>query len=170
MKIYNNHSQVLVIGSGIAGATTALVLANSGVNVTLIVPGKNLDGSNSQFAQGGIVYTTSIEDSRQLEKDIITAGHSQNYINAVRFLCKRGPEAIQRLLMERITIPFDWDSFNNKLNFTREGGHSTARIIHCADHTGKSIMDGLIHAIKQSSNIQLLTSRTAIDLITLTII
>lgn len=166
MEKHRNHSQVLIIGSGIAGVTTALVLADSGMNVTLITPGITLDGGNSRLAQGGIVYPPSLADSKQLEKDIIAVGHNHNYTKAVRFLCKKGPEALQKLLMERIHIPFDRDSSSKKLQFTREGGHNAARIIHCADHTGKSIMEGLIHAVIHDPNIQILPSRTAIDLIT----
>ena len=66
--------------------------------------------------------------------------------------------------MERAPIPFD--RLDGKLDFTREGGHGKHRIVHCADHTGKTIMEGLLQAVRMSPNIRILTGRTAVDLIT----
>lgn len=159
------HSEVLVIGGGIAGATAALVLADAGHEVTLIVPGPELDGGNSALAQGGIIYRPSLEDIPLLEKDILVAGHEHNYRQAVRQLSEKGPDAVTRLLLNRVAVPFD-RSADGKLNFTREGGHSTSRIIHCADHTGRTIMDHLLAALAQTAGITVLTERTAVDLIT----
>ena len=64
-------TQVLVIGAGISGSTSALTLADAGYEVTLIVPGKELDGGNSALAQGGIVYRSDPNDAKDLEKDIL---------------------------------------------------------------------------------------------------
>ena len=100
-------TQVLVIGAGISGSTSALTLADAGYEVTLIVPGKELDGGNSALAQGGIVYRSDPNDAKDLEKDILIAGHHHNYVKAVRHLCQHGPEAVERILMERAPIPFD---------------------------------------------------------------
>ena len=103
-------------------------------------------------------------DAKDLEKDILIAGHHHNYVKAVRHLCQHGPEAVERILMERAPIPFD--RLDGKLDFTREGGHGKHRIVHCADHTGKTIMEGLLQAVRMSPNIRILTGRTAVDLIT----
>ena len=111
-------TQVLVIGAGISGSTSALTLADAGYEVTLIVPGKELDGGNSALAQGGIVYRSDPNDAKDLEKDILIAGHHHNYVKAVRHLCQHGPEAVERILMERAPIPFD--RLDGKLDFTRE--------------------------------------------------
>ena len=120
-------TQVLVIGAGISGSTSALTLADAGYEVTLIVPGKELDGGNSALAQGGIVYRSDPNDAKDLEKDILIAGHHHNYVKAVRHLCQHGPEAVERILMERAPIPFD--RLDGKLDFTREGGHGKHRIV-----------------------------------------
>lgn len=166
MTQQRQHSQVLVIGAGISGSTTALTLADAGYEVTLIVPGQELDGGNSALAQGGIVYSPDPEDEKRLEKDILIAGHHHNYLKAVRYLCQKGPKAVERLLMERASIPFNIREESGQLDFTREGGHSNPRILHCADHSGKSIMEGVLAEVKKAPNIQILTGRTAVDLIT----
>ena len=159
------HASVLVIGGGIAGCAAALRLADSGLSVTLLVPGSELDGGNSALAQGGIIHRPSSDDIPLLERDILVAGRSHNSVSAVRELCQRGPEAIEDMLFHRAAVPFD-QSADGQLNFTREGGHTTPRIIHCADHTGRTIMESLIRAVQSSPGIEVLTGRTAIDLIT----
>ena len=80
-------TQVLVIGAGISGSTSALTLADAGYEVTLIVPGKEMDGGNSALAQGGIVYRPDPDDAKDLEKDILVAGHHHNYVTASTASC-----------------------------------------------------------------------------------
>ncbi len=159
---------VLVLGGGLSGALTSLVLADLGHSVCLVVPSETLDGGNSALAQGGIIYRKEgdegIEDIKALEQDILIAGHEHNYFKSVSYLANEGPEILKKILLERLNI--DFDSSHSALDYTREGGHSSARIIHCADHTGKSIMQKLLEQVKCHENIKVLTNRTAIDLIT----
>ena len=168
MTTYRHTTPVLIIGSGIAGCTTALSLADSGVECTLITTGDRLDGGNSALAQGGIVFKAEEGDPRLLEKDILTAGHNRNYKTAVRYLCTRGPESVKRILVERLNIPFarSKDDSECEWDLTREGGHGVPRILHCADYTGRAIMDGLVAAVQAHPNITVLTNRTAVDLLT----
>lgn len=160
-----SHSEVLVIGAGISGSTAALTLADAGHNVTLIVTGSELDGGNSALAQGGIIHRPYPEDEEALEKDILVAGHQHNFLQAVRFLCRKGPEIVQKVLVERAKVPFSRNE-DGGLDFTREGGHSAPRILHCADHSGRSIMECLLAEVRAARNIQVLTGRSAVDLIT----
>lgn len=167
MSSFRLHTPVLVIGSGLAGCTTALTLADAGHEVTLITTGSQLKGGNSPLAQGGIVYKAKEGDPRNLEQDIMVAGHHHNYRKAVQHIARNGPQAVQRLLMERLHIPFahgrdthyQWD-------LTIEGGHAAPRILYCADYTGRAIMDALISAVETSPNITILPDRTAVDLLT----
>ncbi len=159
------HSEVLVIGAGLAGAAAALILADAGHEVTLIVPGPEPDGGNSALAQGGIIHRPNPEDGPLLERDILVAGHNWNHRRAVERLSKQGPEALAKLLLDRVPVPFDRNP-DGTLNFTREGGHSTSRIIHCADHTGRTVMEHLLAAVFKAPGITILTGRTAVDLIT----
>ena len=130
------YSHVLIIGSGLAGCSAALTLADQGYDVSLLTPLESLDGGNSEKAQGGIVFSTNKEDQRALEKDMYIAGHRYNFGKAVRFLATQGGEAVQKMLVDRLHVPFDKDPEHpERWDFTLEGGHSAPRIVHCADYT-----------------------------------
>lgn len=98
--------QALVIGAGLAGCTAALTMADGGIKVTLITSTPDLLSGNSPLAQGGIVYKAEDGDPGQLEKDILVAGHYLNNHWAVRHLSRKGPQIVNKILMERVKIPF----------------------------------------------------------------
>ena len=158
-------TDVLVLGSGITGCVAALTLAEAGVEVLLITAGQYIDDGNTALAQGGIVYRSESDSPALLEKDILTAGWHHNYLRAVRYLCRKGPEVVKELLIDKFKVPFELND-PGRHYLTREGGHSRARILFCADYTGRAIMDALIKAIKSHPQIRVLTNRTAIDLLT----
>ncbi len=160
-----HYSQVLVIGAGLAGATAALVLADAGLEVTLCVSGNELDGGNSALAQGGIVHCADTADAALLKTDTLIAGHEHNFLDAVDFITQHGSEVLEKILLERVYVPFDRKA-DGRLHYTREGGHSSNRILHCADHTGREIMKHVLAAVVAAPNIRVLTRHTAIDLIT----
>jgi L-aspartate oxidase len=159
------RTNVLVIGSGIAGCTAALLLADEGYETTLLTTGKALDTGNTALAQGGIVFRAMENDPGQLEEDIIEGGRRHNYLPAVRYLSRKGPQAVRDILLHRLNIPFvrgdncEWD-------LRIEGGHGERRILHCADYTGRAIMDGLMAAVAKQPNIRVLYEHTAVDLLT----
>ena len=160
------HSSVLVIGSGLAGSVTALRLADMGIQVTLLSATDNPRNANSWLAQGGIIYRAEQDgDAKRLADDIITAGCGLNLPEAVNFMAEAGPEAVEELLMRRTKVPFDRNTAG-EWALTREGGHSASRILHCADHTGLSIMECVSGAVKQHPGIDCREGYTAVDLLT----
>jgi L-aspartate oxidase len=158
-------TQALVIGSGIAGCTAALQLAEQGIETVLLSAGTDLDDGNTALAQGGIVYKAENEPPEALAEDIRIAGWECNYDDAVRHLARFGPEAVKEILIDGLHIPFEHkDPAHHYL--TREGGHSQPRILFCADYTGRAIQDGLMQAVRSHPEITVLTRRSAIDLLT----
>jgi L-aspartate oxidase len=166
MSYYRIRTQALVVGSGLAGCTAALTLADNGLDVLLLTSGDTLDDGNSALAQGGIVYRGHDDPPKLLERDILTCGWRHNHLRAVKFLARKGPQVVKEMLIDRLHIPFNRKSTNNGFHLTKEGGHSVARILHTADQTGKTIMAGLIEAVSANPKITVLTRRTAVDLLT----
>ncbi len=158
------YSDVLIIGSGIAGATLAYRAAEMGLKVTLITRGKEPYEGNSYYAQGGIVTLGEDDKPELLRKDIIRAGSGINNMEAVKVISEEGPKIVKKFLIEKLKIQFA--SENGKLKYTREAAHSRRRILFVGDETGKAIMEALSSAVSSHQNIKIFTNHTAIDLIT----
>ncbi len=165
MNTLRHKSQVLVIGSGLAGCSAALTLADKGFQVHMLVPTEGLDGGNSEMAQGGIVFTTDPEDQKSLQHDMFVAGHHFNYDEAVRHLAEKGGHAVQSMLVDKLAVPFDLNA-EGRIDMTLEGGHAVPRIAHCADYTGRTIIQYMHAAVAAHEGITVLAGRSAVDLVT----
>jgi L-aspartate oxidase len=159
-------TDVLIIGSGIAGATAALNLArNPQRQIILITREPDPHESNSRYAQGGII-SRGLDDSVELlVKDILAAGAGASLPRAAQILADEGPGLLQEVLVGTAGVLFDREK-DGGLAFGQEGAHSRRRILHVGDGTGRAIMLGLIAALRQCPNVELLTEATAVDLIT----
>ena len=152
---------ILVIGSGLAGQSAALRLAQT-CKVGLISK-RTLEDSASSWAQGGIAAVLDSQDSIEAHiRDTITAGAFLNDPQATRFVVENGRHSIDWLIEQG--VPFTRDEAGYHL--TREGGHSARRVIHVADATGLSVQNTLTPKVRQHPNITILEQHIAIDLIT----
>jgi len=159
MKIITDF---LVIGSGIAGLSFALKVAEYGE--VIIVTKKQDKESNTNYAQGGIASVIDRTDSFESHiQDTLKAGSGLCHEEAVKFMVSKGPKAIRNLMK----IGVDFSKTNKgKLELGREGGHSRDRIVHARDFTGQEIERALLYNIKQHPKIKVLENHIAIDLIT----
>ena len=159
-------TDVLVIGSGIAGCVAALTVAEDPeLRVTVITGAEDPHESNTYYAQGGIIGRGPHDSAELLMEDILRAGDYVNNRAAVAILAEEGPRLVQELLVERLGVPFAGASYEEP-EYIREAAHSTERILHVADATGRAIEEKLIAAVKSTPNITLLTRHTAVDLLT----
>src|SRR5437868_1371212 len=159
------HYPVLVIGTGIAGLTTAFVLASAGIKVLLVTKASDPKDCNTFWAQGGIIYQGEGDSSAMLVSDILRAGAGISNKEAVEFLATEGPRVVKALLLDEIHVPFSATE-EGELDLTQEGAHSLPRIIHAGDATGRAIEISLLNRVKSEPNITLVTELTAIDLLT----
>jgi L-aspartate oxidase len=154
-------ADVLVIGSGAAGLTTALNLAETRT-VAVIAKGALGEGATGR-AQGGIAAVLEAGDSFEAHiNDTMIAGAGLNDRAVVEHVVEHAPAAIARLI--ELGVPFA--SENGALHLTREGGHSHRRIVHVADATGFAIQQALEAAASRHPNITLVPDMVAIDLVT----
>ena len=158
------QTKVLIIGSGIAGLSAAIELAEKGIASTVITRAWDIDDSNTKRAQGGIVYKGTKDSKQLLIEDIIAAGAGFCNPKAVEFLAEKGASAIDYLLLDKLKIAFDKEDDN--LARCKEAAHSVNRIIHAKDATGLAIQKALSKEVLNNPLITVMTAHTAIDLIT----
>lgn len=159
------HYPALVIGTGIAGLTTAFTLAGAGIRVLLVTKASDPADCNTSWAQGGIIYQGENDSPAKLIGDVLRAGAGISNEEAVRFLAEEGPKVVKALLLDEIHVPFSTTD-EGELDLTQEGAHSVSRIIHAGDATGRAIETSLLNRVKAEPNITLATDVTAIDLLT----
>lgn len=154
-------TDVLIVGSGAAGLTAALALADT-VQVTVLAKG-SLTGGSTAWAQGGIAAVLDAGDTFDNHiRDTMIAGAGLNRRETVEFVIEQAPGAIERL--NELGVPFNTEGAD--LHLTREGGHSHRRIVHVADATGWAVQEALLRAAEAHPNVTLLPGRACIDLIT----
>lgn len=160
---------VLVIGSGAAGLTLALTLP-SHLRIAVLSKGELSQGSTF-WAQGGVAAVLDDTDTVESHvEDTLVAGAGLCREDAVKFTVEHSREAIQWLIEQGVPFTRDHEPGREdggfEFHLTREGGHSHRRIIHAADATGAAIFNALLEQARQRPNIELLSQRVAVDLIT----
>ncbi|HEX9107695.1 MAG TPA: L-aspartate oxidase, partial [Longimicrobiales bacterium] len=159
------HSvDVLVIGSGIAGLTFALKLADRSAEWRIVVvTKKDRAASNTNYAQGGIAAVLSEEDAPELHvRDTLASGAGLCHTDAVEQLVREGPERVRELV--------EWGAAfsrgaGGELELGREGGHSRRRIVHVGDYTGREVERALLAALAARPQVRILEDHLALDLL-----
>ncbi|WP_197041865.1 L-aspartate oxidase [Sandarakinorhabdus oryzae] len=158
------HFDAIVIGSGAAGLTAALHLAERGT-VAVLAKGDLADGSTA-WAQGGIAAVLDAGDTVEAHvEDTMVAGAGLNHRATVEYVAANASAAIDRLAA--LGVPFNpGETVSERWHLTREGGHSHRRIVHVDDATGWAVSQALIKAAQAHPNITLVPHMAAVDLIT----
>ena len=157
-------SDFLVIGSGIAGLTFALKVADAGT--VSIVTKKERSDTNTNLAQGGIATVLGEDDNLELHvQDTLKSGDGLCHEDVVRNIVSDGPRRIRELLELGVDFTRDGGS-DGPLQLGREGGHSRRRIVHAADMTGRAVEQTLLQRAAEHANITFFENHLAIDLIT----
>ncbi len=152
-------TDIVIIGTGVAGLYCALNLPED--KKIRIITKSSLEKSDSYLAQGGICVLKNEEDYNSFFEDTLKAGHYENNRASVRQMIQKSPEIIEKLT----SLGVEFEKKDGKLLYTREGAHSSARIVYHKDMTGQEITSKLLAQAKQKTNITMMEHTEMIDLI-----
>ncbi len=155
---------VVIVGSGIAGLTTALRARRTTGGRVLLVTKTYLDAGSTRWAQGGIAAALGPDDSPEAHlRDTVVAGVGLCHEEAVRVLVSEGPQRVRELI--QIGTKFDRTT-GGDIALTREGGHHRDRIAHAGgDATGLEIERALIAALHSDSGIEVVEHALVLDVL-----
>lgn len=153
-------TDVVIVGSGVAGLFTALCLPKD-MDV-LVITKEDLKECDSYLAQGGVCVLKDINDFNCYFEDTMKAGHYENNPESVRVMIESSTDVISTLV--ELGVKFDTDE-DGDFDYTREGAHRRNRILHHKDETGKEITATLLRIAKKRANITFVTQTTMIDFI-----
>ena len=157
------HTDCLVVGAGLAGCVYAHQAAKKGLHTLVLCCGE-MARTNSDLAQGGIVYEPNLQlDDLLQDVRMATAGLCNE--RAVRELSVAGCKAVEEIFLNDLDVNFDRDE-KHALRFTREGAHRKNRIIYSKDTTGHALLSALQASVRKNPFITVQENCAAIDLLT----
>jgi len=154
-----SEADVVIVGTGVAGLYCALNIPED--KKIILITKSSLEMSDSYLAQGGICVLKQEEDYNCFYEDTMKAGHYENNPASVQKMIRKSPGIIRDLLSYGV----GFEHKDGRLQYTKEGAHSTARILYHKDITGQEITQKLIDQVKLKSNITILEFTEMIDLI-----
>lgn len=152
-------ADTIIVGTGAAGLFCALSLPET--QQIMMITKKEAEESDSFLAQGGICMLKNENDFKSYYEDTMKAGHYENNPRAVEVMIRTSPHIIKKLTEYGVEFEKNEDEFS----FTREGAHSTARILYHDDMTGKEITGKLLRMARKRKNITIYEHTTMVDLI-----
>lgn len=164
----HQQTDLMVIGSGLAGLSFALKSANAGFDVAVITK-EVLSENSSYYAQGGIAAVWSLEDSYESHvEDTLNAGADLCDSEMVEFVVKQGPQSIKWLIQNGVSFSRRGEHARDPEEFhlTQEGGHSRRRVVHAEDATGRRVESTLVSNVQNHKRISVYENCIAIELIT----
>ncbi|MCM1173310.1 MAG: L-aspartate oxidase [Clostridium sp.] len=151
---------VIIVGTGVAGLFTALSVAP---NYKLLLISKDkIENSDSYLAQGGICTLKEPADFDSFLEDTLRAGRYENNQDSVKVMIENSPMIMDRLVEYGVKFDINEDG---TYEYTREGAHSTYRILHHKDVTGKEITNKLLNNVRERENITLKEYTKMLDFI-----
>ena len=161
-------TDILIIGSGLAGCAAAWAAAQRNVEVALLTRSSQPEESNTFWAQGGIIYQGENDSPQRLVDDILAAGGGLSHPGAASLLSREGPRLVKEILIDELGVQFDEASGDSRRwDLAAEAAHSLPRILHHKDQTGSAIERVFIEKVSSHPRVKLLSAATAVDLLTL---
>lgn len=151
---------VIIVGTGVAGLFAALSISPE--YKILMISKDKIKNSDSYLAQGGICTLKEPSDFDSFFEDTLKAGRYENREETVRVMIENSPMIMDRLI--EYGVSFDHNA-DGSFEYTREGAHSTYRILHHKDVTGKEITNKLLNNVRERDNITLCEYTRMLDLI-----
>ena len=156
-------SDVLVIGSGIAGLSAALGAARRGASVTIATKASHPEGASTWWAQGGIAVARRAPED--FGRDIVAASDNTADEAAIDVLVSEADAAVQDVLIETLDVPFDTEEKGQDFHYGREAAHSDDRILHVDASTGRHIHAPFLKHLAQHDQVTILEDTAAIRLL-----
>ena len=153
------YYDVIIVGTGVAGCFSALHLPCD--KKILMITKAKLNESDSFLAQGGICVQKDDEDYNSFFEDTMRAGHYENRKESVDIMIRSSRNVIKEL----IAYGVDFANSDGQYLLTREGAHSTNRILFHNDVTGKEITEKLLAQVKKCGNITIMEETTMVDIL-----
>jgi L-aspartate oxidase len=161
-------TDILIIGSGLAGCAAAWAAAKRNVEVTLLTRSSQPEESNTFWAQGGIIYQGENDSPQRLVADILAAGAGLSHPEAASLLSREGPRLVKDILIDELGVQFDETSGDStRWDLAAEAAHSLPRILHHKDQTGSAIERVFIEKVSSHPRVKLVSAATAVDLLTM---